>query len=67
MTTIDGIGLRMKYFVLSPTSSDDDHAAASREAILTYAACMDGINPQLAHDLRNWVEHLDLNDDREGK
>lgn len=60
-------GLKMKYFVLSPSGSDAVHAIASREAILTYAANIAEDNPDMAQDLREWVEYLDLNDNREGK
>jgi hypothetical protein len=61
-------GLSMKYFVLAPTSSDDAHALASRDAILTYAAYAELVGEKaLAKDLREWMEHLDLTDNRVGK
>ncbi len=48
-------GLLLKYFVLSPGSKDGAHGEASRHALLAYADVMEGINLNLAHDLRYWV------------
>lgn len=60
-------GLKMKYFVLSPQSGDDAHALACRTAIVAYAHAINVTNPDLAKDLSEWMENLDLTDDREGK
>lgn len=60
-------GLKCKYFVLNPSSSDDVHAQASRSAILQYAHYMADVNPVLSEELCQWIEHLDLEDNREGK
>ena len=51
------MGLEMKYFVLKPTSKipGDKYAEASREAMRTYAYYISSENPQLANDLRRWV------------
>lgn len=60
-------GLKWTYFILNPSSSDDQFALASREAILTFAENIKTTNSQFATSLCEWVEHLDLNDNREGK
>ena len=59
--------LQMRYFVCAPMSSDDAHALASRAAMLAYAHDIAGINPDLASSIQQWVEHLDLEDNREHK
>ena len=48
-------GLKMKYFVLKP-AGDDVYAQASRVAMSTYATYIDEFNPQLADEMRKWVE-----------
>jgi len=48
-------GLRMKYFVLNPTSSDHHHAAASRKAMLAYAKAIQHHDYDLAVDIERWV------------
>lgn len=47
-------GLRMKYFVLKPSGSDA-YARASRAAMLSYASCIEEVDPQLAAELRDWL------------
>lgn len=47
-------GLEMKYFVLKP-KGDDIYAAASREALRSYARMIKDENSQLAFDLRAWL------------
>lgn len=47
-------GIEMKYFVLKPRGSDS-YAAASRAALLAYASGIEGENPELAADLRDWA------------
>lgn len=44
----------MKYFVLKPKGSDP-FAAASRAAMLRYADMIQGHEPRLAEDLREWA------------
>lgn len=52
-------GLKLKYFVLNPSSSTDvAHAQASRLAILAYAESIEATNFDLAQELRNWVNGL---------
>ena len=58
-------GLRMKYFVLKPRG-DDVYAYASREAMLTYAAIVQPINPELADDIKQWVLSVGPAQRREG-
>jgi hypothetical protein len=48
-------GLQLKYFVLSPHSTDYDHGKASRRAMISYAREINKTNPQLAEDIRRWV------------
>ncbi len=48
-------GLAMKYFVLKPRGLDA-YAFASREAMWEYAKAIEGENPSLAADLREWVQ-----------
>ena len=50
-------GLEMKYFVLKPKSKDHDdlYAHASREAMRAYAEAIQGENPDLAQELRDWI------------
>ena len=47
-------GLKMKYFVLSPTKMDA-YGEASRAAIITYANAIYATNETLARDLLCWV------------
>ncbi len=48
-------GLMMKYFVLKPKGSDP-YAVASRCALEGYATAISGENPELAKDLRGWID-----------
>jgi hypothetical protein len=49
-------GLQMKYFVLSPGSSDKAHAEASRAAMRAYAQIMaQRGHLELANDINEWV------------
>ena len=50
-------GLQMKYFVLKPGGSDK-YGEASRSALQVYANVIEQENPQLANDLKNWVDDL---------
>lgn len=52
-------GLEMRYFVLKPRGSTQ-HAVASREALETYADHIESTNPQLAADIRDWIQ-LEIN------
>ena len=56
-------GLELKYFVLRPKSKyqDDQYAFASRQALRTYADSIAGVNGELAHDIRVWVQTEDEN------
>jgi hypothetical protein len=45
----------MKYFVLSPYSSEDVHRKASQAAIEAYAKTVESTHPMLARDLRDWI------------
>lgn len=47
--------LIMQYFVLKP-EGDDEQAEASRQAMLTYADVIQRTDPNLARDLRFWVQ-----------
>jgi hypothetical protein len=47
-------GLKLKYFVLSPTK-DDPYGEASRSTMLVYADEIKSFNMELANDLRSWV------------
>lgn len=47
-------GLEMKYFVLKP-KGHNSYAQASRRAMEAYAEIIEGENPQLASELREWV------------
>ena len=61
-------GLRLKYFVLNPESKrkGDPYAFASREALWKYAHVIENENPQLASEIRMWVNELILhNEDME--
>ena len=49
------MSLVMKYFVLSPTSKDSQHAKASREAMRVYADMIMQVDPEWADDIRKWV------------
>lgn len=50
-------GLVMKYFVLRPKAKqkDDVSAAASQDAMLTYADTIQDFNPKLAQEIREWA------------
>ena len=48
-------GLKMKYFVLNPTSSDQEYAKASCEGMLAFAKAIKTSNANLAKDLERWV------------
>lgn len=54
------MSLENKYFVLKPragkSATSAVYAAASREAMLAYADAIEGMDPELAQDLRAWVE-----------
>jgi hypothetical protein len=49
------MALEMKYFVLSPESSDPAHAAASIHAMYEYANVIAVTDPQRAYDIRIWA------------
>lgn len=55
------MSLKMKYFVLSPFSSDLEHGAASRAAMEAYANAIEPTQPNLAADVRTMIgfAHLD--------
>lgn len=53
--TPTGVGLEIKYFVLNP-KKNTRYGAASRAAMLTYAAVIRSVDPRLAEDLVSWVE-----------
>lgn len=55
-------GLMMKYFVLSPKSSDPAHRKASRNALLAYAVSVNETTPTLAQELYDWVSELEDQD-----
>ncbi len=46
-------GLQMQYFVPTPLAATTE-GRASRNAIRTYAGCIEEENPQLARDLFAW-------------
>jgi hypothetical protein len=48
----------MKYFILKPKSKfpGDPYAAASRKAMIEYAACIRSQDSRLADDLSIWAE-----------
>ena len=48
-------GLEMKYFVLKP-AGPSPYAKASRMAMRTYASAIEGENPELAAELREWTD-----------
>jgi hypothetical protein len=48
-------GLEMKYFVLSPESSDERHADASAVAMCAYADAIMLDDPERAMEIRNWA------------
>ncbi len=48
-------GLQMKYFVLKPKGKDI-YAEASRKAMRSYAAHIQGENPELTKELREWAD-----------
>lgn len=52
-------GLKLKYFVLNPFSSDKAFAVASQEAIIVFAESIKETNPQLAEDLIGWINYGD--------
>lgn len=49
----------MRYFVLSPTSSDAVFAAASRQAMRAFADYLPVEYRELARDLREWADETD--------
>ncbi|MDA3780460.1 MAG: hypothetical protein PF487_09635 [Bacteroidales bacterium] len=51
------VELKMKYFVLKPTGTDL-YAGASRLAMLEYARVIEPENPELAKELREWVDRV---------
>ena len=51
-------GLSMKYFVLNP-SKEGPYGYAATFAIFRYADAIQGENPQLASDLRGWMDDLE--------
>ena len=55
-------GLVTKYFVLNP-HKETPHGRASRVAMIAYAHVIEKHDPQLASDLRDWVNKLDIKDD----
>ena len=50
------MSLKLKYFVLNPTSSDEAFAKASRAAMRAFAASIAETDKDLANDLRNWAD-----------
>lgn len=52
-------GLEMRYFILKPKGTNK-HAEASRAGMLAYANIIESEIPELASEIRQWVE-------REGK
>ena len=56
-------GLFMKYFVLSPLK-DNPYGKASRDAILEYAIRIQGHDPQLSHELNEWLYNINQQLDR---
>lgn len=52
--------LKMKYLVLSPDSSDERHAKASRDAIMAYAKSVEAEDPEYAANLRGWVGKVEI-------
>jgi hypothetical protein len=57
-------GLKMRYFVLSPTK-DDAFGEASRDAMRAYANRIRFENPVLAKDLLNWAYEIQAKIDAE--
>ena len=57
MTTNDGGGLLMKYFVLNPTKRGP-YGRASRAALLRYAQVIGRQNPQLEKELKDWHQRI---------
>jgi len=52
---VESTGLLMKYFVLKP-GGNDAYAKASRAAMRKYADFIEGENPELAHQIRDWAD-----------
>lgn len=48
-------GLQMKYFVLSPLSSDVAHALASIKGMEAYAAEIQRTDPERAKEIMEWA------------
>lgn len=48
-------GLQMKYFILKPQGFEE-HNHASRMALMAYADAVEDSSPDLAEDLKAWVE-----------
>lgn len=46
--------LFMKYFVLNP-HKDDKYGEASRKAMMAYARVIGDENPEMAHQMIEWV------------
>lgn len=59
-------GLQLKYFVLNPRSKtkNDIYAKASRTAMRAYSDVIAFDNPELSHDLRQWVNKEDIKDEK---
>ena len=51
-------GLHMKYFVLNPNKIDG-YGRASRIALTVYAHEIEGDNPDLERDIREWINWLE--------
>jgi len=49
-------GLKMKYFVLNPTSSDKAHAEASKEGMRAYATTIERSDPERSKEVRAWAD-----------
>lgn len=58
-------GLMLKYFVLTPRSSNPAFAKASRAAMREYAVMIQIENPALAKDLLAWAADLDTEDEND--
>ena len=52
------MSLKMKYFVLKPRAKDakDAYAVASQRAMMAYANSIEFSDPELANELKVWVE-----------
>lgn len=54
-------GLELRYFILKP-GAEGRHGMASRAALRTYLRVMAPENPELAKDLKEWVDACSLRD-----